>query len=139
MQVETYSYCDFSQDVLGDGLSFFNNFLVELIQRSVHQLHADPNITLTKTHVAKVRYGDRTETNRVYNVGILLYLSEEGAVEGHSVEAVYSPHRNVQVHQKSLLLQGVDSGTNPLGGANIKTGNIKMCQRLNTNTIPFPL
>lgn len=42
------------------------------------------------------------------------HLSEECAVEGDSVEAVHCPHRNVQVHQKPLLLQSVDCGTNPL-------------------------
>lgn len=41
-------------------------------------------------------------------------LSEEGAIEGHSVEAVYRPHANIQVHQEPLLLQSVDCGTNPL-------------------------
>lgn len=43
-----------------------------------------------------------------------LYLSEQGAIEGHSVETVHCPHRNVQVHQKPFLLQCVDCGTNPL-------------------------
>lgn len=44
-----------------------------------------------------------------------MYLSEEGAIEGHSEKAVYCPHANVQVHQEPLLLQSVDCGTNPLG------------------------
>lgn len=41
-------------------------------------------------------------------------LSEEGTIEGHSVEAVYRPHANIQVHQEPLLLQSVDCGANPL-------------------------
>lgn len=44
-----------------------------------------------------------------------IHLSEEGAIEGHSEEAIHRPHGNVQVHQKPLLLQSVDCGTNPLG------------------------
>lgn len=41
-------------------------------------------------------------------------LPEEGAVEGHSEEAVDSPHANIQIHQEPLLLQSVDCGANPL-------------------------
>ena len=43
-----------------------------------------------------------------------LHLSEEGAIEGHSKETVHCPHGDIQVHQKPLLLQSVDCGTNPL-------------------------
>lgn len=44
----TYCYCDLPQDVLRDGFAFFNNLLIKLIQRRVHQLHTDPNIPLKK-------------------------------------------------------------------------------------------
>lgn len=44
----TYCYCDLPQDVLWDGLAFFNNLLIKLIQRRVHKLHTDPNIPLKK-------------------------------------------------------------------------------------------
>lgn len=44
----TYCYRDLAQDVLGNSSALLNNFLIELIQRCVHQFHADPNITLKK-------------------------------------------------------------------------------------------
>lgn len=42
----TYCYCNLSQDVLLDGFAFLNDLLVEFIQRRIHQLHADPNVSL---------------------------------------------------------------------------------------------
>lgn len=51
-----------------------------------------------------------------------VYLSEKGTVEGHSVETVDCPHGNVQVHQKSLLLQSVNCSANPLETQVLHTG-----------------
>lgn len=42
------------------------------------------------------------------------YLSEERPVEGDGVEAVHSPHGDVQVHQQPLLLLSVHCRPDPL-------------------------
>lgn len=42
----TYRDCNFSKDVLRNGQALLNHLLVELVQGSVHQLHADPDVTL---------------------------------------------------------------------------------------------
>lgn len=111
----TYCYCDLAQDVLRYGSTLIDNSLIELIQRSVHQLHADPNITLT---TQKKKQNDKNHRQGADAVVIecehWLHLSEEGTIEGHSEETVHCPHRNVQIHQKPFLLLCVDCGTNPL-------------------------
>lgn len=43
----TYRDGDLAQDVLWDVYVLLMHLLIELIQRGVHQLHADPHITLT--------------------------------------------------------------------------------------------
>lgn len=55
----TYCYCNLSQDVLLDGFAFLDDCLVEFIQRRIHQLHADPNVSLenkTKKNVTWVGF-----------------------------------------------------------------------------------
>lgn len=42
----THRHGDLSQDVLGDGPALLDHLLVELIEGGVHQLHADPDVTL---------------------------------------------------------------------------------------------
>lgn len=49
---------DLPQNVLGDGQALLDHLLVELVQRGVHQLHADPHIALA-THTRRMRSGPR--------------------------------------------------------------------------------
>ena len=42
----THRHGHLAQDVLGDSKILLHHLLVELIQRSIHQLHADPHVTL---------------------------------------------------------------------------------------------
>ncbi len=59
---------------------------VELVEADVHDLHADPDVS----------------------------LPEHGPVEVDGVGAVRGPHRHVQVHQQALRLKAVHRGSYPL-------------------------
>lgn len=46
VHIKTYRNSDFAQDVLRDGHALFDHLFIKLIERRVHQLHADPHVTL---------------------------------------------------------------------------------------------
>lgn len=53
----TYGNGDLAQDVLWDGHTLLMHLLIEFIQRGVHQLHADPHVTLTTQQANQVKAG----------------------------------------------------------------------------------
>ena len=64
----THRYSDLAQNVLWYGHVFLDNLFVKLVQRSVHQLHTDPHITLA-THTGNTLInGEITRTHTLTSV-----------------------------------------------------------------------